>query len=263
VGGENRLYTVLSVAGGFFCLAISLFFQSPAAAAFSALCFFLTIVFWKYGYLVVPALVNGANVVEIGRNFEIPKTQDAVIGMDGGRFLATVFLSARLYESASERDEKGRAAMCQMFERAISNAGFPFKACLLVSPLDLKGEIEEIRAKRSIAESRAEKMSKGNRESSELARLKRESAMWGRMLERLGGGEKPLEVVFYLSTTADGATKGEAVARAKEQGRALSAAVGSSLSCEVEVLKGEEMKRCFWWDFFGPADADEMRDETF
>jgi len=251
------------VAGGFFCLAISLLFQSPAAAAFSALCFLLTIVFWKYGYLVVPVLIKGANIVEVGRSFEIPKTQDAIIGMERGSFLATVFLSARLYESASERDEKGRAAMCLMFERAISTAGFPFKASLLVSPLELKNELEEIRAKRSIAESRMEKLSRGKQKSSELARLKREIAMWNGMLEKLGGGEKPLEVMFYLSTTASGLTKEEALARAKEQGRELSAVVGSSLSCEVEVLKGEEMKRCFWWDFFGPADADELRDATF
>lgn len=263
MGGENRLYTVLAVAGGFFCLALSLFYQSPAAAALSGFFFFLSLAIWKYGYFLVPMVIKNAKIVEVGMNFEIPPSQDAIIGRKGGDFLASVFLAARLYESASERDAEGRAAMCMMFEKAISSAGFPFKACLLVSPLGLKNELEEIRAKRSVAESHKEKLAHGKQKSSELARLEREIAMWGRMLERLGGGEKPLEVVFYLSTTGSGITKEEALSRARSQARELSAVVGSSLSCEVEVLKGEEMKKCFWWDFFGPADADELSDETF
>ena len=263
MGGENRLYTVLAVAGGFFCLAISLFYQSPAASALSGFFFFLSLLIWKYGYFLAPALIKNAKIVEVGKNFEISPSQDAIIGREDGNFLASVFLAARLYESASDRDAEGRAAMCAMFEKALSSAGFPFKACLLVSPLGLKNELEEIRAKRSIAESRKEKLAGGKGRSAELARLEREISMWGGMLERLGEGEKPLEVVFYLSTTGSGITKEEALSRARSQAKELSAIFGSSLSCEVEILKGEEMKKCFWWDFFGPADSEELRDETF
>ena len=76
-------------------------------------------------------------------------------------------------------------------------------------------------------------------------------------------GEKPLETVFYLSTTASGLTKEEAISRARRQGEELSIVVGSALSCEVAALKGDEMKKCFWWDFFGPSDRDELYDQMF
>ena len=262
VEGENRLYTVLSLAGGLFCLSASIFFQSALAAAIGAFFFCLSIALWKYGYVLVPYFMKGAKIVEAGRNFEIPPTQDVIVGKSGGNFLATVFLSARLYDSASEKQGAEKGALGEMFEKAVASSGFPFKICALVSPLELKNELEEIRGKRSIAESRREKIASG-KHGSETARLDREIAMWGRQIEKLTSGERPLEMVFYLSTTASGLTKEEAIARARSQGEELTVVVGSALSCEIVPLAGEEMKRCFWWDFFGPADRDDLQDQMF
>ncbi len=258
--GENRIYTVLSLAGGLFCLAASLFFGSAPAAAAGALFFFLSLLFWKYGYAIYPYFAKGARIVETGRNFEIPPSQDVVVGKEGGSFLATVFLTAHLYESASEG---GAAQAGKMFEKAISSSGFPFKVCCLVCPLSLRSELDEMREKRSLAESRREKLSHGKGNESERARLEREIAMWGRQIEKLTTGEKPLEVVFYLSTTASGRTKEEAMSRARQQSEELSVVVGSALSCEITPVKGEEMKRLFWWDFFGPINREDLADQMF
>ena len=260
--GENRLYTILAIAGGFFSLSAALFFGSAPASAVAAACFLSAILLWKYGYLIMPLLFSKAKIVEIGRNFEIPPSQDVVVGKKGGSFLATAFLSARLYESASEKDEKGKAMLGEMFEKAISSAGFPFKVCCLVCPLGLKDEIEELRTKRSLAESRLAKLHEG-KNSADAARLQREIAMWGRQIDKLTSGEKPLEVVFYLSTTGSGLSKEEAMSRANTQSEELSIVVGGALSCEMARLKGEDMKRVFWWDFFGPTDRDELADEMF
>jgi hypothetical protein len=260
VEGENRIYTVLSLAGGLFCLAASLFFGSAPAAAAGALFFFLSLLFWKYGYAIYPYFAKGAAVVEVGRNFEIPPSQDVVVGKEGGNFLATVFLCAHLYESATD----GAAASAgKMFEKAISSSGFPFKVCCLVCPLSLRAELDEMREKRSLAESRREKLSHGKGNESERARLEREVAMWGRQIEKLTVGEKPLEVVFYLSTTAPGRTKEEATTRARTQSEELSVVMGSALSCEITMMRGEEMKRLFWWDFFGPTGSEDLADQLF
>ena len=258
--GENRIYTILSLAGGLFCLAASLFFGSAPAAAAGALFFFLSLLFWRYGYALYPYFAKGAAIVESGRNFEIPPSQDVVVGKESGSFLATVFLYAHLYESATEG---GAASAGNMSEKAISSSGFPFKVCCLVCPLSLRAELDEMREKRSLAESRREKISTGRGNESERARLEREIAMWGRQIEKLTTGEKPLEVVFYLSTTASGRTKEEAVSRAHQQSEELSVVVGSALSCEITQAKGEEMKRLFWWDFFGPTNREEMADQLF
>jgi hypothetical protein len=260
VDGENRVYTVLSLAGGLFCLAASLFFGSAPAAAAGALFFFLSLLLWKYGYALYPYFAKGAKLVEAGRNFEIPPTQDVVVGKEAGSFLATAFLYAHLYESASEG---GAAQAGKMFEKAVSSAGFPFKVCCLVCPLPLRAELDEMREKRSMAESRRGKLRHGRGNESERARLEREIAMWGRQMEKLASGEKPLEVVFYLSTTAQGRTKEEAVSRARSQSEELSVVVGSALSCEITPVKGEEMKRLFWWDFFGPAGREDLADQLF
>jgi len=263
VEGENRLYTVLCLAGGLFCLALSLLYSSPFAASVAAICFFSSLALWKYGYLIVPRLARKAGVVEVGQGFEITSAQDAAVSRGNGVFLATVFLSAKLYESASERDERGRAAMCAMYERAISSVGFPFKASMLLCPLDMGSELEELRTKRAVAESRKERLSSGGKNDAELARLKREIAMWEAQIGRLTSGEKPLEVLFYLSTTASGTSKEEAVASAKRQGKELATVVGSALSCEVAPLVGEDMKKCMRFESMLPVDVDELRDALF
>jgi len=262
VEGENRLYTVLAVAGGMFCLAASVFFGSPAAAAVSAIFFFLSLAVWKYGQILVPLLTKGAHIVEAGQGFEIPPSQDVILGRSGGNFLATCFLSAQLYRSSGESGSEGKKEMGRMFETAISSAGFPFRVCAMISPLDMKNELDEIRTKRSIAESRLEKLG-AKKGSAEAARAGREIAMWGRMLSRLSEGERPLEVSFYFSTTASGITKEEAHSRAMAQADELSVVLSSALSCEVSRLAGDGMKRAFWWDFFGPSSAEELRDSVF
>jgi hypothetical protein len=263
VEGENRLYTALSVAGGFFCLAASLFFSSAPAAAVAAFFFFLSLLIWKYGYLLAPVLLSGAKVVELGWNFEIPPTQDVVVGSRHGSFLATAFLAARIYDSASEKNEAQRRSCGEAFEKAISSAGFPFKVCMQVSRLDLSGELQEAKTRRSVAETRRSQLGSGARHDPERARYEREIAMWDRLADRLGAGEQPLEVIFYFSTTGSGRTKEEAVARARAQSDELSVVLSSALACEVSRLRGEEMKKCFWWDFFGPASCEDLRDSVF
>ncbi|MEM4554273.1 MAG: hypothetical protein QXT25_00280 [Candidatus Anstonellaceae archaeon] len=259
--GENRLYTILALAGGFLALAAAFFFGSAAASAFAAACFVVAVALWKYGYLIIPALTKRAKIVEAGRNFEIPPSQDVVVGKTGWDFVATAFLAVKFYESASEKDEKGKQAIAEMFERAVSTVGFPFKLSCIVCPLDLKNEVDEARTRRSLAESKLERLPK--KQSAERARLKREIAMWDRQIQRLSSGRMPLEVLFCLSTTASGTTKEEAIARANAQAEELSVVVGSALSCEVVRLKGEEMKKCFCWDFFGPSDREKLADEIF
>ncbi|MCX8197685.1 MAG: hypothetical protein N3F07_00610 [Candidatus Micrarchaeota archaeon] len=261
--GENRLYTSLSIAGGFFCLAAALFFGSAPAAAAAALFFFLSLALWRYGNVLVPVLASWSRIVEVGKGYEIPPSQDVVVGSVGGRFLATAFLSARIYDSPSQKDDKAKTASLLMFEKAISSAGFPFKACMQVCRLDLASELEEVKTRRSVAEAKRAQLDSSPKHDPERTRYEREIAMWSRLAERMGEGEMPLEVVFYFSTTAEGRTKEEAIARARSQADELSVMLSSALSCEVSRLKGEEMKRCFAWDFFGPTSAEEMRDAMF
>ncbi|MCX8194583.1 MAG: hypothetical protein N3G22_00530 [Candidatus Micrarchaeota archaeon] len=260
--GENRLYTALALAGGFFCLAAAIFFQSAAAVVLASLFLFASLLIWKYGYIILPLLTKSANIVEVGGSFEIPPSQDVVIGKRGDLFFATAFLAARLYESATEKNAEGRAALSAMFEKAISSVGFPFKLSCVVSPLDLKNELEEARAKRSLAESRLEKLRRGRNES-EVARLEREIAMWNRIIERLTGGERPLEVVLYLSTTGSGMTRDAAVEQARWQAKELGVVVSSALGCEVVELKGEDMKRCLMWEVLLPSDIEDFHDQLF
>ncbi|MEM4633692.1 MAG: hypothetical protein QW275_00900 [Candidatus Anstonellaceae archaeon] len=261
--GENRLYTSLSIAGGFFCLAASLFFASAPAAAVASFFFFLSILLWKYGNLIVPVFISWAKIVEVGKNFEIPPSQDVVVGVSEGKYLATAFLSAKVYDSPSQKDTQERQSSSIMFEKAISSVGFPFKVCMQVSRLDLTEELEEAKTRKSVAEEKKARLGSSPKHDPERARYDREIAMWGRLAQKMSEGEIPLEVIFYFSTTAEGRTKEEAIAKARSQADELAVVLSGALSCEVLHLKGEDMKKCFMWDFFGPISSEQMRDSVF
>jgi len=257
VEGENRVFVVLSIAGGFFALALSMIFGSPVASAISAIFFFFSILLWKYGYMIIPMITKWAKIIEIGKGFEILPGQEVIVGKKSGRFLATAFLSAHLYQVENQKERKN---FSEMFEKAITAAGFPFKVCMQVSHLDLKDEINEAKTKRSIAETKKAQLKK---DEAEKAFIEREIVMWDRLIERLENGEKPLEILFYFSTTASGRTKEEAIASVNSQAEELSAILSGALSCEVFRLKGEEMKKCFWLDFFGPTNSEDLKDLLF
>lgn len=256
----NRAITIISLLGGVLALILALIFGAYVPALVSAVLLAFSLFIWKYGYLLMPHLTKAANIVEVRGNYTIPATRDCVLKKSQNGYYATKFLEIMLYESTVDKSEGEKRSLFESFEKALSSLKHTVKISFLLSSIDVSKYADEIKTKRSEAEARKAKLSV---QSPDAIRLDREIAMWNRLLERLTSGERPMEIITYASTTAFGATKDEAVSRAKRQAREIKTILSSTLSAEVRELSDLGMIRCLEWEYFVPEGREELLDEVF
>lgn len=256
----SRAITISCLIGGIIALAATLVYGNGYLALAAAFLFTLSLALWKYGYILIPMLTKAANVVEVRGGYEVPPGRDHIIKKTPSGYYATKFLEIRFYESSMDKTEAEKASMFESFEKAIVALKYVVKISLLISALDLSRHIDEIKTKRSAAESRR---AKGGGSADETIRLDREIAKWNRLLDRITHGERPVEVIAYASTTAFGITRDEAVGRVAGQAKEIKTILSGSLGCEIMELADLDMLRCFEWEQFFPTTQEEIKDEIF
>ena len=257
----NRVVTAGSLLGGVLAIIISLVYANPILPIMAGFFFCLSLLLWKYGYLIIPVITKATNIVEIRDAYEIPPSRDYIIKKTSDGYYTSKFLEIRFYESSIDKNTEEKKTMFDSFERAVSSLKYIVKISLMISTLDLSKHIDEIKTKRGAVEARKAKESKIALDES--MRMDRELAYWNRLLDRITQGERPVEVIAFASTTAYGLTRDEALARVSRQAKELKTILSSSLGCDVRELADLEMLKCFEWDFFFPTTQEEIKDALF
>lgn len=258
---KNRMIVGTALAGGILSILAAFSLGNATFTISAAALFLISIVVWKYGHILIPFLTKTANIIEIRDGYEVSPTRDYIIKKTESGYYASKFLEIRFYESTMDKKEEQKANMLESFERAISSLKYIVKISLLVSAVDLSKHIDDIKTKRSSAESKKAKLSREN--SDEGIRIDREVAMWNRLLDRITHGERPIEVIAYASTTAFGLTKEEAVAKVRRQAKEVRTILSGALGSDIAEMVDLDMLRCFEWDKFFPATNEELKDELF
>ncbi len=257
----NRVVTVATLVGGFLAIIVAFLYGNVIFPIIAAVLFTISIFTWKYGYLFIPMITQATNVIEIRGGYEVPSSRSYIIKKTSGGYYATKFMEIRFYESSIDKNEDEKKTMFEAFEKAISSLKYIVKISLLVSAIDLSKHIDDIKTKRSNAETR--RASEARTKPEDVIRYDREIAMWNRLLDRFGKGVRPVEVIEFASTTAFGLTREEAVSRVNRQSKEVRTMLSSSLGCDVRELKDLEMLKCFEWELFFPTTEEEVRDELF
>src|SRR5271157_1641678 len=105
----NRAVTAVSLLGGVLAIIISLVYANPILPIVAAVFFCMTLLIWKYGYLIIPVFTRATNVVEVhGDGYEVPPTRDYIIKKNESGYYASKFLEVKFYESSMDKnaDEK-------------------------------------------------------------------------------------------------------------------------------------------------------------
>lgn len=257
----NRAVTMVCLVGGVLSIIISLLYAIPILPIISGVFFCLTLIFWKYGYLIIPIFTKATNVIEMRSGYEVPPTRDYIIKKNESGYYASKFLEIRFYESSMDKNTEEKKTMFDSFEKAVSSLKYIVKITLMISTLDLSKHIDEIKTKRSAVE--AKKSKEVRVAVDENMRMDRELAYWNRLLERITQGERPVEVIAFASTTAFGLTRDETISRVSRQAKELRTILSSSLGCDVRELKDLDMIKCFEWDYFFPTTQEEVKDTIF
>jgi len=257
----NRAVTAISLLGGLISVVLAVLGGSTVFTAVAAVFFCLSILLWKYGYILFPYFTKAANIIEIRDGYEVPPTRDYIIKKNESGYYASKFLEIRFYESSMDKNADEKKTMFDSFEKAISSMKYIVKITLMISTLDLSKHIEEIKTKRGAVE--AKKAKEAKMAADESMRMDRELAYLNRLLDRITSGERPVEVIAFATTTAFGLTRDEALSRVSRQAKELKTILSSSLGCDVRDLTDMEMLKCFEWEYFFPTSQEEIKDELF
>jgi len=222
------------------------------------------ILFWKYGYLLVPLITQRTNIIMMSDlGYEIPPSQDVIVKSGEGVFYASAFLGLKVFESATEKTAEENIAYSQFFERAISNIKYVTKVAYMLYVEDVGEKRKTIETKRAEAQLRlARERDKPEPDVLKMDKYEREVAIWDAQLTRLIKGVKPMGILAYAQTTAVGVSKEAAIAAAKSQAGELRTVLANALNVEVVHLTGDEMLKCFEWERFFPTTPQELEESV-
>jgi hypothetical protein len=262
-----KTYIYGSIAVGFVGALFSLLAGGPFAIVGGLLAgigSMMGILFWKYGYLVIPLITQRTNIVMMSdEGYEVPPSQDVVVKSANGVFYASAFLGLKIFESATEKTPEENLTYSQFFERAISNLKYVTKVSYMLYVEDVADKRKLVETKRAEAQLRlARERDKPQPDVLRIDRYERDAAMWDGQLTKLIKGIKPMGVLAYAQTTAVGMSKDAAIAAARAQSNELRTVLANALNVEVVSLSGDEMLKCFEWDKFFPTTPQELEESV-
>ena len=254
VGGAGALFAlvggggILSILGGI-------------AAGLGAL---FGVLFWRYGYIMVPLVTTRSNVVLMtDSGYEIPPTQDVIVKNSNGVYYASAFLGMRIFESSTEKTQEENLIYSQFFERAISNIKYVTKISYMLYVEDVTEKRKTIETRRAEAQLKlARERDKPQPDVLKIDKYERELQKEDSELARLVKGVKPMGVIAYAQTTAVGVSKDAAISIARAQAKELRSTLENALNVEVSMLTGDEMLKCFEWDHFFPTTPQELEESV-
>lgn len=235
-------------------------YKEMAIALAAVASFILAAGVWRFGFLLKPVITRSANVVEGFGKYEIPPSQDTIIKKQGNRYYASAYLLVRFAQSSTEKTPEQMALLRQSYERTLSSLNYVYKLSNMVCPVELSPYVDRIKERRSNAESKLSELASlppSANQGSEMARLKREIESCESQLERIQAGERPMMVLNFVMTCASSHSREDAISKVGQQAAELRTLIASTMDTEVVRLGGDEMKRCFEWDYILPG-----RDET-
>ncbi|MFH1393822.1 MAG: hypothetical protein ABII71_05690 [Candidatus Micrarchaeota archaeon] len=252
----NRRLAMMIVAVQLLLLGALVFYPDGLIAIAAIFSFIAAAAVWRFGFLLKPLIARQANILEGFGKYEIPPSQDIILKKEGNRYYAAAYLLVRFTQSSTEKGPEQIALLRQSYERALSSLNYVYKISNMVCPVELAPYVDDIKERRSKAETRLSELSSlpaSANQGSDMARLKREIESCGSQLERIQSGERPMRVMNYAMTCASSLSRDDAIAKARQQAAELKTLVASTLDTEILQLSGDDMKRCFEWEHMLPG----------
>ncbi len=231
-------------------------YPNTLIAMAAILSFLFAAAVWRFGFIIKPMIMRQTHMLEGFGRYEVPPQQDVIVKKEGNNYHATAYLLVKFTQSSTEKTADQIAVVRQSYERALSSLNYVYKISNMVCPVDLTPHVDKIKERRSKAESRLSELSSlpaNSNTGSEMALLKREIESCENQLQKIQAGERPMRVVNFAMTTASSHSKDDAIARVKQQAAELKTVISSTLDTEVTQLAGDEMKRCFEWEYMLPG----------
>jgi hypothetical protein len=200
-------------------------------------------------FIIFPLFTKALNITIIpSKDYMIPKSQDAVIKYSNGIYYATGYLTANIYNYvfAQEQVQEESAALAQApgkWEKAMMNIHFPFRYSVIAAAEEIQRYREELEAKRGLLEFQYSRETQGsNPNTMGLETMQRQMNVIQARIDRIGEGEKPVNSMMYIESTAVGISEKEALDKLTSQLNDLST-VFNIFDLSINRVIGRELYR--------------------
>jgi len=225
----------------------------------------LTLLLINYADFIIFPLITTILKMRIipAKNYYIPKEQNCVIKNANGVYYATGYLTANLYNYVftSEESEENETLLIDAptrWERAMMSIKFPFRYNLIVAAQDVQNYREELEGKLSLLNFKlSREMSSSNPSQMTIDDLQRQIRIVQARIDRLSSGEKPIQSLMYIESTAVGVSEKAAMDALSNQLRQIQT-VMSGFDLSITRITGRELYYLFKFNYFIPISMKDL-----
>ncbi len=168
-------------------------------------------------FVLFPFFTKTLGITMVPANrYTIPKTQDSVIKLVNGIYYATGYLTGNLYgyvfQSQQEQpDEAAMALAMDKWERVVMNVNFPFKFNVITMSENVQKYRDDLDGQRGYLQFQiSREMQSTNPNQMTIEGLQRQMALVQAKMDRVATGERPMNTLIYIESTAVGVSEREA-----------------------------------------------------
>ncbi|MEM3781467.1 MAG: hypothetical protein QXT43_00690 [Candidatus Micrarchaeaceae archaeon] len=210
-------------------------------------------------FLLFPLFTILFNIKQVpAKDYYIPKANNAIIKYVNGIYYATGYLTANIYnyvfsvEQVQEGEDALLAEGPSNWERIVQNIGFPFKYNIVHYSEDLQKFRDELEAKRGSLEFQlSREMSATNPSQLTIENLQRRINILQARIDRLSSGERPINALMYIESTAVGVSEKEALDALSAQLEHLKTVFGG-FDLSITRVVGRELYLLFQMNYAIP-----------
>ncbi len=231
------------------------------AAALAGLTIVIIFVINYADFLVFP-LITGVLGIRIvpAKNYYIPGANNCIIKYTNGLYYATGYLTANIYNYVfeAESEEGGEESKLldapEKWERIVMNSDFPFKFNIIAIAEDIQKYRDALEGKRGVLEFQLSKEAGSNNPSKmDMDDIQKQINILDARIDRLSGGERPVDSVMYAETVAVGVSEKEAADSLTNQLNHLQT-LFSAFDVNITRVVGREMYHLFTFGYALPEE---------
>lgn len=213
-------------------------------------------------FIVFPAFMKLLKITIVPANkYTISVTQDAMVKYVNSTYYATGYLTGNIYNYAftseqSVQSETELSGAVDRWERVAMNIDFPFKFNVIAMPENVQKFRDELEGQRGyVAYQISHEMNATTPNQMAIEQLQQKMDLLQARMDRISEGERPLNTIMYIESTAVGVSEKEAIDALSAQLNQLQT-VFNAFDLNIFRISGREVHFLHELDYRIPTEAE-------
>jgi hypothetical protein len=196
----------------------------------------------RYAYIMLPILRQHKKKIVLSDSepYSLSTSEDAIIKMEKGEYIATVYISIPIYRSATEMGEAEKIEFSRQVSKLVGISSDPIRFTAEMYMMNKDAYIQTLRDAINIAETEEAQMMQTGKDAERIEVVRGKLAMWRNILQSSSSAQS-MELVSYASISAYGSKEYEALSMAQQKAREAISGIGATFGVTPSIITGKEI----------------------